>query len=68
MTDFPAGTVWLVGAGDPELLTRKAERLIGMAGVVFHDALVVPGILDLASPLARRALSKQMHQVLSWLR
>lgn len=47
--DFPAGTVWLVGAGpgDPELLTRKAERLIRMASVVFHDALVGPGVLDL---------------------
>lgn len=45
--DFPAGMVWLVGAGpgDPELLTRKAERLIGAATVVFHDALVGPEIL-----------------------
>lgn len=49
MNDFPIGTVWLVGAGpgDPELLTRKAERLIGAATVVFHDALVGPGILEL---------------------
>lgn len=55
MTDFPEGTVWLVGAGpgDPELLTRKAERLIGMASVVFHDALVGPGVLELAAPGAR---------------
>ena len=55
MNDFPSGSVWLVGAGpgDPELLTRKAERLIGMATTVFHDALVGPGILDLASPAAR---------------
>ncbi len=53
--DFPEGTVWLVGAGpgDPELLTRKAARLIGQASVIFHDALVGPGILDLASPGAR---------------
>ena len=53
--DFPQGSVWLVGAGpgDPELLTRKAERLIGMATVIFHDALVGPAILDLAAPGAR---------------
>ncbi len=55
MNDFPSGMVWLVGAGpgDPELLTRKAERLIGMATIVFHDALVGPGVLELASSGAR---------------
>jgi uroporphyrin-III C-methyltransferase len=53
--DFPAGMVWLVGAGpgDPELLTRKAERLVRAASVVFHDALVSRGILALVSPLAQ---------------
>ena len=52
LDDFPPGTVWLVGAGpgDPELLTRKAERLIRAADIVFHDALVGPGVLVLASP------------------
>lgn len=55
MTDFQHGMVWLVGAGpgDPELLTRKAERLIGEATVVFHDALVGPGIVEMAAPSAR---------------
>lgn len=53
--DFPVGTVWLVGAGpgDPELLTRKAERLIAGASVVFHDALVGPGVLALVTPGTR---------------
>lgn len=49
MSEFPQGSVWLVGAGpgDPDLLTRKAERLIRSAEVIFHDALVGPGVLDL---------------------
>lgn len=55
MIDFPAGKVWLVGAGpgDPDLLTRKAEKLIGAASVIFHDALVGPGVLALAAPATR---------------
>jgi uroporphyrin-III C-methyltransferase len=54
-SDFPPGSVWLVGAGpgDPELLTRKAERLIRAADVVFHDALVGSGILAVARPGTR---------------
>ena len=49
------GSVWLVGAGpgDPDLLTRKAERLIGAASVIFHDALVGPGVLALVPRDAR---------------
>jgi uroporphyrin-III C-methyltransferase len=53
--EFAPGTVWLVGAGpgDPDLLTRKAERLIRAASVVFHDALVGPGVLALVPSRVR---------------
>jgi uroporphyrin-III C-methyltransferase len=55
VTPIAPGEVWLVGAGpgDPELLTRKAERLIGEASVVFYDALVGAEVLDLARPGTR---------------
>lgn len=48
-SDTIPGVVWLVGAGpgDPELLTRKAERLITEADIIFYDALVGAGVLDL---------------------
>jgi uroporphyrin-III C-methyltransferase / precorrin-2 dehydrogenase / sirohydrochlorin ferrochelatase len=41
------GTVYFVGAGsgDPELLTRKAWRILSEAEVVLHDALVAPELL-----------------------
>lgn len=50
-----APTVWLVGAGpgDPELLTLKAIRVIGMADVLLVDDLVDRRILVHASPEAR---------------
>jgi uroporphyrin-III C-methyltransferase len=50
------GDVWLVGAGpgDPDLLTRKAEKLMGAASIVFYDALVGPGVLELIPQHVRR--------------
>lgn len=59
MSDVIApGEVWLVGAGpgDPDLLTRKAERLIRAAEVVFHDALVGPGVLALIPDRCERVV------------
>jgi siroheme synthase len=50
------GKVFLVGAGpgDPELLTRKAARLLAEATIVLHDALVSREVLELISPRAER--------------
>jgi len=50
-----AGKVYLVGAGpgDPDLLTVKAVRTLGMADIVLHDALVSAEVLSLASQRAR---------------
>jgi len=51
---FPPASVWFVGAGpgDPDLLTRKAEKLIRRADVIFYDALVGQGVLNLAPDVA----------------
>lgn len=44
------GKVFLVGSGpgDPDLLTRKALKVLHEADVIIHDRLVSPEILELA--------------------
>jgi uroporphyrin-III C-methyltransferase len=48
--DTAAGFTYLVGAGpgDVDLLTVRAVRVLGLADVILHDALVGPDILELA--------------------
>jgi uroporphyrin-III C-methyltransferase len=49
MPDFPAGEVWLAGAGpgDPRLLTLLALHAVAAADDIVHDALVDPRVLGL---------------------
>jgi uroporphyrin-III C-methyltransferase len=47
--------VWFIGAGpgDPELMTRKAWRILGQADVVLHDALMDTHGMKEAAPEAQ---------------
>jgi len=55
MPDFPAGEVWLGGAGpgDPRLLTLLALHAIRTADDIVHDALIDPRVLALKRDEAR---------------
>lgn len=57
----PSGTVHLVGAGPgaPDLLTLRAARLLERADIVFHDALVHPEVLALATKATKVAVGKR---------
>ena len=52
----PAGKVYLVGAGpgDPELLTLKGRRVLGLADSVLYDHLANDALLELAPEAAER--------------
>ena len=56
-----SGTIYLVGAGPgaPDLLTVRAARLLGEADIVFHDALVPQGILNLIRTIRRIPVGKR---------
>jgi len=56
-----SGTVYLVGAGPgaPDLITLRAARLIEAAEIVFHDALVHPDTVALATRAEKIAVGKR---------
>lgn len=56
--------VYLVGAGPgaPDLLTLRAAEIMKRADIVFHDALVHPGTLDLARRAKKIAVGKRSGQ------
>ena len=55
------GKVYLVGAGPgaPDLLTLRAADILKRADIVFHDALVHPGVLALARHAETVAVGKR---------
>ena len=57
----PAGKVYLVGAGPgaPDLLTLRAAEVLKRADIVFHDALVHPDVLAVASRAEKVAVGKR---------
>lgn len=56
LAEAPPGTVHLVGAGPgaADLLTLRAQRLLGQADVIVHDRSVGAAVLDMARRDARR--------------
>ncbi len=58
MSRTNSGIVYLVGAGpgDPELLTVKAQRLIGEADVLLHDSLIRAELVEEVPPASTEVI------------
>jgi uroporphyrin-III C-methyltransferase len=56
-----AGTVYLVGAGPgaPDLITLRGAEVLKRADIVFHDALVHPGLIALAARAEKVLVGKR---------
>ena len=56
-----SGMVYLVGAGPgaPDLITLRGAEVLRRADIVFHDALVHPGVLALAARAEKIAVGKR---------
>ncbi len=58
------GTVYLIGAGPgaADLITVRGARLLALADVVLHDALVTPEMLDLCPQAIKISVGKRSGQ------
>jgi uroporphyrin-III C-methyltransferase len=59
------GKVYLIGAGPgaADLITVRGARLLAKAGVVLHDALVTPEMLELCPQAEKIAVGKRCGQL-----
>ena len=59
------GKVYLIGAGPgaADLITVRGARLVGLADVVLHDALVEPAMLEYAAHARKIAVGKRCGQL-----
>lgn len=59
--ETPSGKVYFVGAGPgaPDLITVRGARLLAQAHIVFHDALVHPDTLALATGAKKVSVGKR---------
>jgi uroporphyrin-III C-methyltransferase len=61
------GKVYLVGAGPgaADLITVRGAKLLAKADIVFHDALVDPGMLDLCPQAIKEPVGKRCGKLSS---